>query len=129
MSTVVNNSFTGLSLRDTFAGQALNAYIAGCIAAGHAWSPKEAAKDAYVIADAVLAERVAGVDAMAVRNDSQVLHLMVQQGGAFVHHIARAWLSADPENRTRLAAAFADVYDRYATQVQATASSQSEVSA
>ncbi|QHJ00084.1 hypothetical protein GT347_20130 [Xylophilus rhododendri] len=49
----------------------------------------------------------------------EVLHLMVTEGGAFAHHIAKAWLTADPANSARLAAAFGDLYAYYAAQLPA----------
>ncbi|MCZ2496406.1 hypothetical protein GN316_06525 [Xylophilus sp. Kf1] len=88
------------------------------------WSPSR-----FFKAPAAAPAAAEGAVPSPVRDDRGVLHLMVQQGGAFVHHIARAWLSADPENRARLAAAFADVYDRYAVQAQAIADSRGEVAA
>ena len=69
-----------------------------------------------------------GVTAIPNRNvDRRVLHLMVEAGGACIHDLGRAWLSADPENSRRLADAFGHIYDRYAAQLQAKDSARSEV--
>lgn len=72
----------------------------------------------------------AGTSALAAPQvDRRVLHLMVEAGGACVHHLGRAWLSADPENSRRLADAFRHIYDRYAAQLQAKDSVRIEVAA
>ena len=57
-ATDANHEFAGMSLRDWFAGQAIPAIFADCIAAresnvGYA----NIAKRAYMVADAMLAER------------------------------------------------------------------------
>lgn len=61
-SSAIDDRFGGLSLRDWFAGQALPAIIAAMSAGQHSvdpdHSPEETiAKDAYLLADAMLAQR------------------------------------------------------------------------
>lgn len=66
------NSMPGMLLRDWFAGQAINGICAGlCADATNGFAPSaysrvgitEAAKDAYLIADAMLIARKAGGEA------------------------------------------------------------------
>ena len=48
----------GMSLRDWFAGMALQGFCSQCATdGGWSWKPEEACREAYNIADAMLAER------------------------------------------------------------------------
>lgn len=40
-------------------------------------------------------------------------HVMVQEGGGFAGHIAKAYYLADSHNRLRLRSAFPDLFTRY----------------
>ena len=56
-STKPDPDFTGMSLRDWFAGQALAGMVAFSGTAGAAYGPYEIAGRSYEVADAMLAER------------------------------------------------------------------------
>lgn len=51
--------------------------------------------------------------------DDQVLEAMEVYGGSFVLALARCFRAADPVNRARLRAAFADIWANYTEAAQA----------
>jgi hypothetical protein len=48
-----------------------------------------------------------------VETNSEVLDLMASHGGSFVKALAQAWMRADTVNKSKLYAAFPEIYDRY----------------
>lgn len=45
--------------------------------------------------------------------DAEAVHAMRQYGGSFVKQLAQLWLTADPINQGRVAAAFRPEFDQY----------------
>ena len=56
---------------------------------------------------------------MQVADENRAAELMVQIGGSFAQHLARAFRVADLDNRARILAAFPDLFERYHSMVVA----------
>jgi hypothetical protein len=50
---------------------------------------------------------------LPVRDDHDVVHAMYVYGGGFVTELAKLWTVADPENRRRIKATWADLWAEY----------------
>ena len=51
---------------------------------------------------------------MQVADENRAAELMLQIGGSFAQHLARAFRVADSDNRARILAAWPDLFERYA---------------
>jgi hypothetical protein len=50
---------------------------------------------------------------MQVADENRAAELMLQIGGSFAQHLARAFKVADSDNRARIIAAWPDLFERY----------------
>lgn len=50
---------------------------------------------------------------MQVADENRAAELMLQIGGSFAQHLARAFKVADSDNRARILAAWPDLFERY----------------
>ena len=51
---------------------------------------------------------------MKVAEENRAAELMLQIGGSFAQHLARAFRVADSDNRARILAGWPDLFERYA---------------
>lgn len=51
---------------------------------------------------------------MQVAEENRAAELMVEIGGSFAQHLARAFRVADSDNRARILAGWPDMFERYA---------------
>ena len=54
---------------------------------------------------------------MQVADENRAAELMLQIGGSFAQHLARAFKVADSDNRARILAAWPDLFERYHSMV------------
>lgn len=50
---------------------------------------------------------------MTREDENRLLEAMHKYGGGFASHLARAWMSADMQNRAKLRMAFGDLLEGY----------------